>query len=217
MRLRSMVSVAVILLTSCLVPLGASAETMLYEEGTHYVELQIPIRTRNPDKIEVAEYFSYGCPHCFQFEPMISAWTQALEDDVIFTRTPAVWNKDYQVYAQTYYTAVALKVLDRVHTQIFNAMHKEQRRLNTPQLMAGFFADFGIEPEDFAKTYSSFGVRASLQQADSKGKAYRSGGVPALIVNGKYRIESGMAGSNADMLRIATYLIEQERKAKAGS
>jgi len=210
-----MVSASMVMLICSFATAFTSAQTMQYEEGTHYVELQIPIRTRNPEKIEVAEYFSYGCPHCFEFEPLINTWFRDLADDVVFTRTPAVWNKDYVVYAQTYYTAQALKVLDRVHTPIFNAMHNQRRRLNTRELMANFFSEIGVAPEDFAKTYSSFGVRASLQQADSKGKAYRSGGVPALVINGKYRIEGGMAGSNANMLRIADFLIEKERKAAA--
>ena len=196
---------------------GSMAQPVEYEEGVHFSELQIPIRTRNPDKIEVAEYFSYGCPHCFEFEPLISAWHRSLPEDVEFIRTPAIWNKDYQVYAQTYYTIKALKVLDVAHTPIFNAIHNLRRRLNSPQQMAGFLKDFGIAPEDFAKAYNSFGVRAGVQQADSRGKAYRSGGVPAIIINGKYRIEGGMAGSNSNILRVADYLIEKERKARTSA
>jgi len=190
----------------------SSADSMQYEAGTHYVELQIPIKTRKPNKVEVAEYFSYGCPHCYQFEPLITVWHDELGEDVEFVRTPAIWNSDYQVYAQTYFTAKALKVLEKVHTPLFNAIHNQRQRLNTPQAMAEFFQDYGVEVEDFAKAYSSFGVRASVQQAEAKGRAYRSGGVPAIIVNGKYRIEGSMAGSNVNMLRIANYLIEKERQ-----
>ncbi|MDP7675254.1 MAG: thiol:disulfide interchange protein DsbA/DsbL [Dehalococcoidia bacterium] len=196
---------------------GSMAQPVEYEEGVHFSELQIPIRTRNPDKIEVAEYFSYGCPHCFEFEPLISAWHRNLPEDVEFIRTPAIWNEDYQVYAQTYYTIQALKVVDVVHTPIFNAIHNLRARLNSPQQMAGFLKDFGVAPEAFAKAYNSFGVRAGVQQADSRGKAYRSGGVPAIIINGKYRIEGGMAGSNSNMLRVADYLIEKERKARTSA
>ena len=191
---------------------SAQAEDFAFEEGTHYAALQIPIKTRNPKKVEVAEYFSYGCPHCYDFEPLIGAWHAQLSEDVIFSRTPAVWNRDYQVYAQTYVTLEALGTLEKVHVPIFNAIHNERRRLNSPQLMAEFLVGYGIDPEDFAKTYNSFGTRASLQQADSKGRAYRSTGVPAIIVNGKYRIEGSMAGTNANMLRIADFLIEKERQ-----
>ncbi len=195
----------------------AHAAPYQYEEGTHYVELDTPINTRMPDKIVVAEYFSYGCPHCYQFEPLINAWKSELPEDVVFERTPAVWNRDYQLFAQTYYTAKALDVLDVIHVPIFQAIHAERRRISDPEAMARFFGEYGIDPVDFAKAFSSFGVRASVQQAEAKGRAYRSTGVPALIVNGKYRIEGGMAGSNAAMLRVADFLIAKERAAMAAS
>jgi thiol:disulfide interchange protein DsbA len=188
------------------------AEGYAFEEGTHYVELEIPIKLRNPGKIEVAEYFSYGCPHCYQFEPLIGPWHDALPGDVEFSRTPAVWNRDYQVYAQSYLTLDSLGVLEQVHVPIFNAIHNDRQRLNTPASMAEFLTGYGVDPEDFAKTYNSFGIRAAVQQADSKGRAYRSTGVPALVINGRYRIEGSMAGSNANMLRVADYLIQKERK-----
>ncbi|MBQ60924.1 MAG: disulfide bond formation protein DsbA [Gammaproteobacteria bacterium] len=189
----------------------AVGESFDYEEGTHYAELVIPLKTGNKDKIEVTEYFSYGCPHCYQFDPMITAWEENLEGDVSFSRTPAIWNKDYQVYAQTYYAAKALDISEKLHTPLFQAIHAQRKRLNDPKLMAVFFSDFGIDPVDFAKVYNSFGVRASVQQAEARGRAYRSGGVPAIIVNGKYRIESQMAGSNSNMLRITDYLVQKER------
>lgn len=195
----------------------AQAAPYQYEEGTHYVELDTPINTRMPDKIVVAEYFSYGCPHCYQFEPLINAWKSELPEDVVFERTPAVWNRDYQVFAQTYYTAKALDVLDVMHVPIFQAIHADRRRISDPESMARFFGEYGIDPVDFAKAFSSFGVRASVQQAEARGRAYRSTGVPALIVNGKYRIEGGMAGSNAEMLRVADFLIAKERAAMAAS
>ena len=188
------------------------AEDFAFEKGTHYVELEVPIKLRNNDKIQVAEYFSYGCPHCYLFEPLIGAWKEQLADDVSFIRTPAVWNRDYQVYAQTYVTLEAMDMLDKAHIGIFNAIHDQRRRLNSPQLMAEFLVEYGVPPEDFARAYNSFGVRAALQQADSAGRAYRSRGVPALVVNGRYRIEGEMAGSNANMLRVADFLIEKERQ-----
>lgn len=195
----------------------AMAASYEYEEGTHYAELEFPVKTRSPDKIVVAEYFSYGCPHCYQFEPLINNWKSELADDVEFKRTPAIWNEDYKVYAQSYYTAQALDVLDSMHVPIFQAIHAERRRLNDPEAMARFFGEHGVDPKDFAKTYGSFGVRASVQQAQAKGRAYRARGVPAIIVNGKYRIEGSMAGGNSEMLRIADFLIEKERAAMESS
>ena len=92
----------------------AVAESFQYEEGTHYVALHIPVKTRNPDVVEVTEYFSYGCQHCYRFEPLINQWKGGLSEDVVFNRTPAIWNKPYEFLAQTYYTAEALGVLDQL-------------------------------------------------------------------------------------------------------
>lgn len=192
-------------------PLAVMAESFRYEEGTHYVELAIPIRVKDSTRIEVTEYFSYGCPHCYQFEPLLSNWVKNLSPDVTFNRTPAVWNQDYRVYAQTYYTAEALKITDKMHVALFEAIQAQRRSLNNPKEMAMFFSEFGVDPVDFAKVYQSFGTRASLQQAEARGRAYRSSGVPAIIVNGKYRVEGSMAGGNAEMLKVVNFLINKER------
>ncbi|MCB1691321.1 MAG: thiol:disulfide interchange protein DsbA/DsbL [Pseudomonadales bacterium] len=204
---------SLVLCLGLIVGQGAFAETYQYEEGTHYAVLPFPIKSRHPDKIEVTEYFSYGCPHCYEFDPLVNAWKENLPDDVVFTRTPAIWNHDYEVFAQTYYTLLAMGMLDKLHSQIFQAIHAEHKDLGSDQAMAKYLSQFGVDPEAFAKTYSSFGVRASLQQADARGKAFRSGGVPAIIVDGKYRVEGSMAGSNSNMLRVVDFLIEKERAA----
>jgi thiol:disulfide interchange protein DsbA len=206
------------LLLGCLALLlivPAFAAPYIYEEGTHYAELQVPFRTADEASIEVTEYFSYGCPHCAEFDPVIEAWKQTPAEDVTFTRTPAVWNKDYQVYAQTYYTLEALNVLNQLHVVLFQAIHDQRRRLNDPELMARFFSELGIDPQDFAKTYNSFGIRASVQQAQARGRAFRATSVPTILVNGKYRIDGKMAGNNSNMLKIADFLIEKERLARS--
>jgi thiol:disulfide interchange protein DsbA len=191
---------------------GACSEGFQYEEGTHYAALNIPVKTRDPNVVEVTEYFSYACPHCYQFEPLINQWRSELAADVVFNRTPAIFNGQYEFFAQVYYTAEALNVLEVVHGPLFQAIHGERRRLFDPTAMALFFSEYGVDPVEFARIFSSFGVRASRQQAEARGRAYRSRGVPAMIINGKYRIEGDMAGNNAGMLAIASFLVERERR-----
>lgn len=200
-----------------LVTLGetARAEGYQYEEGTHYVKLDIPVRTRDPKVVEVTEYFSYGCPHCYRFEPLIAQWKETLPADVRFNRTPAVWRvTGYELYARTYYTLQALGVLEDLHGPLFTAIHGERRRLLDLKSMAEFVASHGVDAHTFVKTFNdSFGVKAMYQQAIARQKIYRSGGVPAVIVNGKYRIEAGMVdNSNANMLQVADFLIARERR-----
>ncbi len=181
-----------------------------YEEGRHYVLLDIPVRTKDPERVEVTEYFAYTCSHCYQFEPLVNQWRHELPDGVVFNRTPAIWSSQLEFLAQTYYTAETLGVLEQIHLPLFQALHVERRTLDDPKAMAIFFSEHGVDPEDFARAFHSFGVKASNQQADARGRAYRAAGTPALIVNGKYRIEGSMAGSNAEMLRVAEFLVQRE-------
>ncbi len=120
--------------------ISAQAE---YEAGVHYFELPTPLAVSG-DGIEVTEYFSYGCNHCYQFEPILAAWVKTLPDDVTFTRTPAMWNKGYSFLAQTYYTLLAMDVLDKMHLEIFNAIHLKRQNIGDPEAMADFLAE--LEP-----------------------------------------------------------------------
>lgn len=204
-----------LLLALVLLPFTSYGEGFQYEEGTHFMKLEVPVKTRNPDVIEVTEYFSYGCPHCYRFEPLVQQWRKQISEDVEFNRTPAIWQvTGYELYARTYYTAKALGVLDEVHSSLFQAIHVEQRRLLDLESMANFMDELGVDPVEFVKTFSdSFGVKAMYQQAIARQRIYRSGGVPAIIINGKYRVEASMVGnSNAGMLQVTNYLIDRERR-----
>lgn len=184
-----------------------------YEEGVHYQVLdpQAPLSTSG-EGIEVSEYFSYGCGHCFQFDPVLNAWLDKQPEDVNFDRTPAVWNDYYGNLAQTYYTLKAMDLLESLHVAVFEAIHIQRKNLSKPGVMADFLEEAGVDPESFAKVFNSFGVRMSLQQADARGRVYRASGVPTLIVNGKYRIETRGAGSVQEMLKVAEFLIQLERQ-----
>jgi thiol:disulfide interchange protein DsbA len=200
-------------LTSALALMSSTLLGAQYEEGVHYQVLdpQAPLSTSG-EGIEVSEYFSYGCGHCFQFDPVLNAWLDKQPEDVNFDRTPAVWNDYYGNLAQTYYTLKAMDVLESLHVAVFEAIHIQRKNLSKPGVMADFLEEAGVDPEAFAKVFNSFGVRMSLQQADARGRAYRASGVPTLIVNGKYRIETRGAGSVQEMLKVAEFLIQLERQ-----
>jgi thiol:disulfide interchange protein DsbA len=186
-----------------------------YEAGTHYEVLPQPVLTRDPAKIEVVEVFWYGCIHCFHFEPLIAAWKQKLADDVDFHASPAMWNASMKVHAQAFFTAEALDVLDKVHKPLFQAMNEEKKRLASADEIAPIFIAAGVSKADFEDTFESFGVVNQVALADSRARSYRVQGTPEVVVNGKYRISASMAGGQAEMLKVADYLIAQERAAKA--
>jgi thiol:disulfide interchange protein DsbA len=125
---------------------------------------------------------------------------------------PAVFNKDWELLAQLFFTAEVLDIVDKVHTPVFNALHMESIDLSDPQRVAALFEKHaGIQNEQFNDVYNSFSVRSRVQQAIAKGKAYRITGVPSLIVNGKYRVDGQLAGSNTKMLEVVDFLIAKER------
>lgn len=172
--------------------------------------------TANEGKIEVAEVFWYGCPHCYNFKPIIEAWEKQLPEDVDFVLLPAALNRSWAAHAQTFYALQAMGKLDKqMHDALFDALAGEHRRLNTADALADFVAGHGVDKAAFLKSYNSFGVNALMQKAQSKIRGARITGVPALIVNGKYRISGSDAGSYENMLKIADFLVEKEREARA--
>ena len=192
--------------------LGMAAE---FEEGVHYARLPVAVATADPAKVEVVEVFSYMCIHCKNFDPLVEAWHEAQPDSVDFRRVPAVFNQDWATLAQAFYTAEALGVGVEVHAPIFHAIHDRGIDLRRRELLAALFQErAGVEPDEFAKVFDSFSVRGRVQQADAKGRAYRVNGVPALIVDGTWRVETRMAGSNERMLAVVEHLVALQSNAK---
>ncbi|MEH6635968.1 MAG: thiol:disulfide interchange protein DsbA/DsbL [Halioglobus sp.] len=198
------------------VPLLALAEDTApdYIEGTHYDLITPAVRTANPDKIGVSEFFWYGCGHCYTFEPMVEQWKKSLPDDVDFRGSPAIWNAAMELHARAYYTADVLNVLDTMHAVLFQAMNVDRKRLSSEGEVAALFTANGVAAEDFTKAFSSFGVSSQVRQANARARAAKISGTPALMVNGKYHISTRKAGSQADMLKVAEFLLEKERAAK---
>lgn len=184
-----------------------------FKAGVHYTELDKPVATQTGDKIEVLEFFWYGCPHCFRFEPVVSRWGKNTADNVRFIRVPAPLNPKWMVHTKTYYALEMMDKLDLYHEAIFDAMHVKRKRLYTLDAIADFLANQGLDPNAFKDTYNSFGVEMRARQAMQLGRDYQLNGVPMLTVNGKYVISASKAGGYQKMLDIADYLIEREAKA----
>ena len=197
-------------------PLIAVAEeaAQSYVEGTHYDLITPAVRTTDPDKIEVAEFFWYGCGHCYTFEPMIEQWKKSLPDDVDFQGSPAIWNAQMELHARAFYAAQVLGVLDTMHLVLFQAMNVDRKRLSSEAELAALFTANGVSAEDFGKAFNSFGVSSQVRQANARARAAKITGTPALMVNGKYHISTRKAGSQANMLKVAEFLIEKERAAR---
>ena len=189
------------------------AQTDEYQAGVHYEVLPQPIRTADATKIEVNEVFSYTCGHCYNFESVLHPWSQKLAADVDFQQTPAVWQPALEPYARAYYSAAMLKVLDKVHMPIFEAIHVKREQVRTEADFAAIFAAQGIDGDKFTKAYNSFGMSSMVNQAKARIRGYRVQGTPEIVINGKYRISTRQAGGFEGMLNVADFLIEKERAA----
>ncbi|WP_277052271.1 thiol:disulfide interchange protein DsbA/DsbL [Zestomonas thermotolerans] len=183
------------------------------QAGKQYVELSSPVPVSKPGKIEVVELFWYGCPHCYQFEPYINPWAEQLPEDVNFVRIPALFGGVWNTHGQMFITLETMGVEHRVHNAVFEAIHKEGRKLASPEEMAEFLASQGVDKDAFLKTFNSFGVKSQMEKAKKLAMAYQITGVPVLVVNGKYRFDIGSAGGPTQALEVADQLIAKERAA----
>lgn len=206
MKLISKALLAVVMVLSSMT---SFAET--FREGVDYKMLSTPVEVDNPNKIEVREFFWFGCPHCFALEATLSDWKQAMPEGVEFVATPAPLNKSWTPHAHAFYVANALGKLDEISPALFDALHVEKKKILTQDQLATFFTQYGVTEEEFAKLYNSFSVRVAVRKAEALAKSYRLTGVPAIIVNGKYIVEVRLAKSNERMMKIVNFLIEKEK------
>ncbi len=193
-----------------------TAQAQEWVEGEHYDVISPEIRGAS-DKIEVTEFFWYGCGHCYNFEPQVVQWKKSLPDDVVVTGSPAMWNALMEIHAKAFYAAEVLGVLDKVHMPLFQAINVDRKRLASEEELADLFAANGVSREDFSKAYNSFGVGSQVRQANSRARAAKITGTPEMMVAGKYRISTRKAGGQANMLKLAEFLIDKERTARGSA
>ncbi|HEY5603277.1 MAG TPA: thiol:disulfide interchange protein DsbA/DsbL [Gammaproteobacteria bacterium] len=185
-----------------------------YKEKIHYESVLPAQPTSTGDKIEVVEMFWYGCPHCNSLEPYVERWLKKMPANAQFVRMPAIFRPEWELHARAFYTAEILGVLDKTHTAMFEAIHQQKRRLSTDSEIQKLFAEHGISEQDFNRVFRSFAVEAKIRRAKDMSERYGIRGVPALIVNGKYRTSAQLAGGNATIFQVVDYLVAQESQGK---
>lgn len=177
-----------------------------------YLELTPPRPTADPTKVEVIEFFWYGCPHCFRFDPYLEEWIKGKPVEVVFKRQPVIFGANWAPQARAYFTAEALGVVDKIHKDFFNAMHVDKKPMASEEELTEFFAAHGIDRQDFKNAFRSFAVDMKMRQAEAIATDYGITGVPALVVNGKYAITGQTAKSYAKMIEVLKDLVKRERQ-----
>ncbi len=181
-----------------------------FVEGVHYARLPLKAGADDSGKIEVREFFWYGCPHCYQLEPYLNSWKVA--DDVEFIRTPATLGRNWLTHAYVYYALEALGKADELHPLFFEALHAKKLKLQSITQIAQFFAAHGVDAAKFEKTANSFVVEAKVKQADKLARGYLLSSVPTVVVNGRYQLSPRTAGGYKKFTDALDYLVALERK-----
>lgn len=196
---------------AALVPMAARAQAP--RAGADYVVLARPQPTSAAaGKVEVIEFFWYGCPHCNRFEPMLDAWVRKLPPDVVFRRVPVAFRDEFVVHQRIYYALEAMGKLDELHKKVFHAIHVERQRLESVDAVADFMAKNGQDRAKFIEVYNSFSVQTKTRQAKQLADGYKIDGVPALGVGGRYWTSGALSGSLERSLVVTDHLIGLARQ-----
>jgi thiol:disulfide interchange protein DsbA len=178
--------------------------------GHDYVVLNTPQRPESNGKIEVVEFFSWGCPHCYEFYPMLSRWIAALPKDASFKRVPVgLGHPEWEALSKAFYALQVTGDVDRLDSQIFEDIHRNHVLLYDEPSITAWVGKHGVDVAKFTAAFRSFGVNMSEGQAEQKSIDYRIPGVPTLAIAGKYTV----SGDREKMLATSDQLIAMERAA----
>lgn len=188
-RIRSL-TLTVLCLAAAALGAGAPARAQL-TEGKDYRLLTPPRPTSSPGKIEVVEFFSYACPHCAKFNPLVSAWVARESKDVAFKRVAVSYGRPpWMNLSRTYYALEATGDLKKLDAALFRAIHEDHQNLFDEQSIADWVGQQGGDAVRFANAYVSFGVNNATVQADQMAEDYGIDAIPTLVVNGRYAVVS---------------------------
>lgn len=183
----------------------------LFAAGQGYKDIQPPQQVGSgAGKVEVLEYFWFGCPHCFAFEPSINEWAASRPDYVDFVREAPPLNPAWKTHSEAFYAAEQLGVTDTVFDAMFDGIHKEKRALRNRKDIAKFVGELGVDSKEFLAAMKSFAVETRIRQSMQKAQGAGITGVPSVVVNGKYLTGNSLAGSHDGIIRVINELVEKE-------
>jgi thiol:disulfide interchange protein DsbA len=189
--------------------LGQGAQPV---EGRHFVRVNPAAPVGAPaGKIDVVEFFWYGCPHCNTLEPALEAWTKRLAPDVAFRRVPVGFTAVHEAHQRLYYALEAMGQLEAMHRRVFAAIHQQSQRLEREADQLAFLKAQGVDTTRFSDFARSFGVQTKMRQARQLSDAYKIDGVPTIGVHGRFYTAGSLTGSNESALAVADFLIGRVR------
>jgi thiol:disulfide interchange protein DsbA len=202
-----------------LAPLAAPLSALAKDPAPDsYIVIKPPMPVETPGKVNVIEFFWYGCPHCYDLEPLIEPWIKRLPSDVAFHRVPAVFNNPQWTHdAAVFYSLDALGQIPRLHRPLFDAIHQDHLETGDTAALHEWLRNKGVDVKQFDAAMASFGVQSRVRRAQQLSVAYQIAGTPAMAVQGRYTVNLGGPINNfSKLLSVTDYLIGVARKGMAG-
>jgi len=181
-----------------------------FQEGLHYTRISDVAVSTAEDSVVVYEVFGYLCPHCYSFQPFVTAWEDKLPEGVEFIRVPAIFSPAWEPLGRTYLTSEMLGVAEKGHDDLFTAIHKDKKQIRSIEDAADFYTQYGVDKEKFLSTASSFAVDAKVRKDQALVRKWGVRGTPSLVINGKYLISVSREVPQPKMIEVANYLIAKE-------
>ena len=204
----------VIAASAAVVALPAAAQLV---EGKNYVRLQQPVPVDTGKKIEVIEFFSYGCPHCGDLEPVLQGWLKTVPPDVQFRRIPVTFQRAWENLARSYYTLEALGEEVKLSPELFAAIHSKGMNLSEPKAFFDWAATKGLDRKKVEDLYNSFTMASKISRAKQQAQQYNIQSVPTLIVDGKFVTASDKIGGHSNVPMALNELIARARSERPKS
>ncbi|MGH8701122.1 MAG: thiol:disulfide interchange protein DsbA/DsbL [Burkholderiales bacterium] len=203
------------LLALVCVAAASHAQDIRARQNIEY-RLIAPQPVRTGDRIEVIDFFWYGCPHCNDLQPALEGWVKRKPADVALRRIPAILRDSWAPHARIYYTLEQLGELERLHQKVYFSYHVEELQMSRPDVMERWAAGNGIDRERWRKAYFSPEVDARIENAKRLTEVYSVPGTPSLVVDGRYLTSSSMISSYPEMVQVLEDLIRLSRQRRAG-
>lgn len=206
---RTLIVAGAALAAAATLPVAQAQSTPV--EGRDYRLVKPPQPTETPQgKVEVIEFFWYGCSHCNSLEPLLEQWAAKLPPDVVFKRVHVPFGD--RRHQQLYYTLESMGVAAQLAKVVFDAIHVDGNRMDKPEAMIDVLSKHGVDRKQFLDVWKSFTVRTKMSRGTQLTQAYGVDGVPAMAVAGKYYTAPSLVGSNSGALRVVDWLVQKERQ-----
>jgi protein dithiol oxidoreductase (disulfide-forming) len=209
--LRKTFAVTAVLLLALALGGGPAQAQSVPQLGRDYTRLDPP-HPVSGDKIEVIEFFYYGCPVCYELEPLLTRWFFNSPDSIALRRVPALSSDNWDNFAKLFYTLEAVGQLARLHWPVYDNFHFDGVKLNEEAAMADWVKKNGIDKDKFISIYRSPEIQAKLVAARQMIQSYDIKGVPSIVIDGKYVTSARMTGGTRELMQVVGQLVELARK-----